>query len=96
MRFASYVALAAALGLLVAAMPVEAQTGVTQKKRPQIVIKKRSYLDAGTTVKPGSQNYHDYAFGPAMRNPSYGTPGIEGSYGYGEGRWPMLRWWEGY
>lgn len=93
MRFASYVALAAALGLFIAAAPVaEAQTGATPKKRTQITVKKRSYLDAGTTVKPGSMNYHDYAFGPAMRVPTYGAPGTENAYG--GGRWPLLRWWE--
>jgi hypothetical protein len=92
MRLASYVALAAAIGLLTAAVPAEAQTGATQKKRTQIIVKKRSYLDAGTTVKPGSMNYHDYAFGPAMRAPTYGPPGSENMLG-GD-RWPLLRWWE--
>jgi hypothetical protein len=92
MRFASYAALAAALGLLIVALPAEAQTGVTQKKRTQIIVKKRSYLDAGTKVKPGSMNYHDYAFGPAMSVPNYGPPGTE--HMMGGMRWPMLRWWE--
>lgn len=92
MRLASYVVMAATFGLLTAAVPVEAQTGATQKKRTQITVKKRSYLDAGTTVKPGSMNYHDYAFGPAMRTPTYGPPGSENLLG-GD-RWPLLRWWE--
>lgn len=96
MRPASSIALAATLGLLLAASPApaEAQTGTTQtqKKRTQITVKKRSYLDAGTTVKPGSMNYHDYAFGPAMRVPTYGPAGSENMLG-GD-RWPLLRWWE--
>lgn len=92
MRLASFVAIAAAAGLLMAAAAAEAQSGATPKKRTQIIIKKRSYLDAGTTVKPGSQNYHYYAFGPHMRAPTYGPPGSETSLG-GD-RWPLLRWYE--
>ncbi len=92
MRLASFIAIAAAVGMLTATIPAEAQTTTTQKKRTQITVKKRSYLDAGTTVKPGSMNYQDYAFGPHMRSPTYGPPGSE--HMLGGGRWPLLRWWE--
>lgn len=48
----------AAIGL--AAGPAEA----AKRKPTRITVAKRSYLDPGTTVAPGSQRYHDYIFTP--------------------------------
>ncbi len=94
MRFKLFAAASVAISMAITLIPstAEAQSGATPKKRTQIIVKKRSYLDAGTTVKPGSQNYHYYAFGPHMRAPTYGPVGSENMLG-GD-RWPLLRWYE--
>ncbi|MCC6949463.1 MAG: hypothetical protein IT539_17030 [Bradyrhizobiaceae bacterium] len=78
----------AAIGLLAASIPVDAQ----ERARTRITIQKRSYLDAGTVVKPGTARYHEYAFPVESRFPSYGPfsqGSIEGS------RLPLLRPFEG-
>lgn len=84
-------AAAAALGLLMASLPVEAQ----DRSRTRITIQKRSYLDAGTMVKPGStsRRYHDYAFPPESQYPTYG-PYVAGSGSYGASRGPLLKIFE--
>jgi hypothetical protein len=90
LRLVSFGAVVATLGLLAASYPADAQ----DRPRTRITIQKRSYLDAGTVVKPGSMHYHDYVFvGQSGRLPSYGPyeqGALEGS------RWPLLRWFEGY
>jgi hypothetical protein len=89
-RLVGFFALAAAFGLLAASVPADAQ----DRARTRITVQKRSYLDAGTVVKPGSMNYHDYIFvGQPSRLPHYGP--------YADGdlqstRWPLLRMFEGY
>jgi len=78
----------AAIGLLAASIPADAQ----DRARTRITIQKRSYLDAGTVVKPGTARYHEYAFPVESRFPSYGPfsqGSIEGS------RLPLLRPFEG-
>jgi hypothetical protein len=53
--------------------------GEDGKKRTRIIIQKRSYLDPGTEVLPGSQNDTDYAFLPSQHaasvldNTAFGT-----------------------
>jgi hypothetical protein len=80
MRFVSIVALATLSAFALATLPAEAQT---ERQRPRITVKKkRSYLDAGTTVKPGALRYRDYAEPIWSRYPSYG-PDPLGS------RWPL-------
>jgi hypothetical protein len=80
----------AAFSVLAASFPADAQ----DRPRTRITIQKRSYLDAGTVVKPGSMRYLDYVFvGQSSRLPSYGPyeqGALEGS------RWPLLKWFEGY
>ena len=90
MRLAPVAAATAAIFLL-ASFPVEAQ----DRSRTRITIQKRSYLDAGTMVKPGSgdRRYHDYAFPPDREFPSYG-PYMAGSGSYGASRGPLLRIFE--
>lgn len=80
MRFVSIVALATLSAFALATLPAEAQT---ERQRPRITVKKkRSYLDAGTTVKPGEGRYLDYAFPLYSRYPNYGPyPDIS--------RWPL-------
>jgi hypothetical protein len=79
----------ATIGLLAASIPAEAQ----DRARTRITIQKRSYLDPGTVVKPGTMRYHDYAFPVESRVPNYGPyarGGFEGS------RWPLLGPFEGF
>ena len=47
-RRVGFFALAAAFGLLAASVPADAQ----DRARTRITVQKRSYLDAGTVVKP--------------------------------------------
>lgn len=80
MRFVSIVALATLSAFALATLPAEAQT---ERQRPRITVKKaRSYLDPGTTVKPGQGRYLDYAFPIGSDYPTYGPPGV-GT------RWPL-------
>ncbi len=70
MRFAPFFALLAGLSVLAAtAHEAEAQF---RERQPRVIIKKRSYLDAGTEVKPLSKNYHSHIFD---RNWRYSTLG---------------------
>ncbi|MBB6306885.1 hypothetical protein [Xanthobacter tagetidis] len=68
MRFAPALTLAAVLAVAFAGT-AEAQT--SSKKRTQVTISKRSYLDAGTMVKPGSKSYTDYALPLNYNFPNY-------------------------
>ncbi|MBY0532294.1 MAG: hypothetical protein K2P86_10025 [Xanthobacteraceae bacterium] len=61
MRFAPIFALLAGFSILAAsAYEVEAQQ--LRERQPRVIVKKRSYLDAGTEVKPLSKNYHSHIF----------------------------------
>jgi hypothetical protein len=89
MRLAPVPAAVVTLAILFASYPADAQ----DRARTRITIQKRSYLDAGTVIKPGTARYHDYAFPIESRFPSYGPyqqGSIEGS------RWPLLRPFEGF
>jgi hypothetical protein len=47
------------------------QAGVTVRRtRTRVIVTKRSYLDAGTEVYPGSLSARDYVFPPNMRGPT--------------------------
>jgi hypothetical protein len=72
MRFASFTALAAAFALLAASLPAAAKD--YEHPRTRIKIQKRSYLDAGTTVKPGTARYTNYLLVIDNRFPTYGPP----------------------
>ncbi|MEP9355005.1 hypothetical protein ABLE93_15555 [Xanthobacter sp. KR7-65] len=63
----------------------EAQT----TKRNRIVVERRSYLDAGTVVKPGSKSYLDYALPPGWFYPGYGQGGAAGPGPITGMRWPL-------
>jgi len=44
---------------------------VVRRQRTRITVTRRSYLDAGTEVYPGSQNYTGYIFAPTYGSPSH-------------------------
>ena len=50
---------------------VQGTRGAAAVRRPgtRITVTRRSYLDAGTEVFPGSQPYTDYVFSPRYVNP---------------------------
>jgi hypothetical protein len=49
---------------------VRGEAGVTvQRARTRVIVTKRSYLDPGTTVFPGSLSSRDYVAPPNMRGP---------------------------
>jgi hypothetical protein len=72
MRSASFAALAAAFAVLASSLPANAKD--YQHPRTHITIQKRSYLDAGTTVKPGTARYTNYIWAITNRFPTYGPP----------------------
>ena len=76
MRFAPIFALLAGVSLL-AATAHEADAQQLRERQPRVIIKKRSYLDAGTEVKPLSKNYHSHIYD---RNWQYSTigPDVQG------------------
>jgi hypothetical protein len=61
MRFAPLFALLAGVSILTATAS-EADAQQLRERQPRVIIKKRSYLDAGTEVKPLSKNYHSHIF----------------------------------
>ncbi len=70
MRLVPIAALATLFAFAVATLPAEAQP---DRARTRIIVKKkRSYLDAGTTVKPGQRKYLEYAFPLGYDYPTYG------------------------
>jgi len=73
MRLASLAALAAAFAVFAASLPADAKD--YERSRTRIIIKKRSYLDAGTTVKPGTARYTNYLWVIDNRFHTYGPPG---------------------
>jgi hypothetical protein len=72
MRFASFAALATALAVCAASFPADARD--QDRPRTRITIKKRSFLDAGTEVKPGTARYTNYLLVIDNRFPTYGPP----------------------
>ncbi|MFG1351628.1 hypothetical protein [Xanthobacter autotrophicus] len=92
MRVAPYFTIAAAFRVALAVTSAVALTGVasvvsaddasaqtTVKKRSRIEITRRSYLDAGTVVKPGSKSYLDYALPSGWFYPTYDGGGAAGT-----------------
>ena len=91
MRFAPLLTLAAALSLAAvgaanAQSTSSSSTSSAQAmKRVTIDITKRSPLDAGTVVTPGSKSYLDYALPASYFFPTYGA----GDNGFVPGRYPL-------
>jgi hypothetical protein len=52
------------LASAVALAAVAADAAPTKRKPTRVVVTKRSYLDAGTEVKPGERHSTDYIFPP--------------------------------
>ena len=52
------------LASAVALAAVAADAATTKRRPTRVVVTKRSYLDAGTEVKPGERHYNDYVFPP--------------------------------
>jgi hypothetical protein len=52
-----------ASGMAFAAVTADAAT-TKRKPATRVVVTKRSYLDAGTEVKPGERHFYDYVFPP--------------------------------
>ena len=84
------IAAATSIAFLAASFPVEAQ----DRARTRITVQPRSFLDPGTKVKPGTADYHRYAFPLQSRFPSYG-PYRAGDGSYGSSRHPLLSIFEG-
>jgi hypothetical protein len=86
MRLTSLLLIAAAVGLVAqpaeaarnkrsqavqSAQTTRGEAGVVvRRSRTRITVTRRSYLDAGTEVYPGSQPYTDYVFSPNYFRPA--------------------------
>ncbi len=88
MRIQALIAAAAGLAVL-AAVPANAAS--SKKKRYEnrahfsiTVRKPRSFLDAGTEVRPGEKGYHEYHYLLTSRYPEYGPPNDNLN-----SRWPL-------
>ena len=80
-------AILAAAAVTLAALPAEAATkkrsqavaqsaraqadAAVRRSRTRVTVTRRSYLDAGTEVYPGSQNYSGYIFPPTYGSPAH-------------------------
>jgi hypothetical protein len=65
MGFKAIGAVLLACGVALAGASADAATTTTKRKPPaRVVVTKRSYLDAGTEVKPGERHFTDYVFPP--------------------------------
>jgi hypothetical protein len=80
MRFAPFFALLAGVSVLTATA-YEASAQQLRERQPRVIVKKRSYLDAGTEVKPGSKNYHDHIYDQNWRYSTLG-PDTQGGARY--------------
>lgn len=88
MRLATLTAVFGVVALLGATLPADAQNNRDgYRPRAKITVQpRRSYLDAGTAVKPGERRYHDYIYSPALLYPPYGPR----TYPYAAAaRWPL-------
>lgn len=87
MRFAPLFALLAGVSLLTATA-YEASAQQLRERQPRVIVKKRSFLDAGTEIKPLSKNYHSHIFD---NNWQYSTLGPST---FGGERFPLPRMFE--
>jgi hypothetical protein len=88
MRIVTTTAVLAAAAVLAVSLPADAQNYRDgYRPRAKIIVQpKRSYLDAGTAVRPGERRYHDYIYSPALLYPPYGPR----TYPYAAAaRWPL-------
>jgi hypothetical protein len=69
---------------------VAAKKQTVAKKRSRIVVQPRSYLDAGTEVKPGQRKFTDYAIPPnySVTAPIDNTAFSRRPYPTAGGIWP--------
>jgi hypothetical protein len=95
------IAALAALCAIAVAIPASAQnaadpSGTEQpapKKKPKnpparVTVEKRSFLDAGTEVKPGQRKFQDYAFPPGY------SPTSAIDFTTGNVRGPLIGPWD--
>jgi hypothetical protein len=88
-------------GMAFAVSPADAQTryyysngktrvATTQRSRTRVTVAPRSFLDAGTEVKPGDRKFLDYAFPPGAAA-GYATSTVTNTGGkVGWDRSPMM------
>lgn len=86
MRLVSLLAATALIAAATAPADAAAKKKVYRERSHMSITvnKPRSYLDAGTEVKPGSKGYHDYYYLLTSRYPDYGPP-----YDNRYSRWPL-------
>jgi hypothetical protein len=79
------------------AVPAAAQTEPVKKPDaaqrngkapPRVIVEKRSFLDAGTEVKPGQRKFTDYAFPPGY------SPTSSIDFTTGNVRGPLVGPWD--
>jgi len=85
MRLGALLALTAALAVA-ASVPADAQPRKKENREhfSITVHKQRSYLDAGTEVRPGEKGYHEYYYYLTSQYPTYGPANDSRDF-----RWPL-------
>ena len=58
--------------------------------RTRIFVTKRSWLDAGTEVKPGERHYLDYAIAPGNTGGIHIIHGTAAPAGFQNPNWPLI------
>ncbi|NWG23566.1 MAG: hypothetical protein HXY30_03965 [Pseudorhodoplanes sp.] len=71
------------------AFEFSSQNTQTTRKRTRVIVRERSFLDAGTEVLPGERKFNDYAFPPNY------SP-LDEALGPGQNFWrqPLLNPWD--
>jgi hypothetical protein len=69
-------------------VPAKKPDAAHPKAPPRVVVEKRSFLDAGTEVKPGQRKFTDYAFPPGY------SPTSSIDFTTGNVRGPLIGPWD--
>jgi hypothetical protein len=93
MRSKTLISLAALMVVAVASASSAGAQAVTKKKPERdppahVTVQKRSFLDAGTEVKPGQRKFTDYAFPPGY------SPTSSIDFTTGNVRGPLIGPWD--
>jgi hypothetical protein len=68
--------------------PAKKPDAARPKAPPRVIVEKRSFLDAGTEVKPGQRKFTDYAFPPGY------SPTSSIDFTTGNVRGPLIGPWD--
>jgi hypothetical protein len=65
------------------------ERGEDGRLRTKVIVQRRSFLDAGTEVRPGERKFTDYVYPPGYSP----TSAVDGTNGFGR-RFPLPGFWD--